>query len=466
MPATVRTFVRCLTVVACLPLAAGSLPAAEPTAPAEATSLAVDLLGRDDPEFRAIGLDGVRYGIRGPAATREFADLLAAASAPRQAELMTALAERGDATALPAIAAVLAATRDQAVRAAAIAALGGLGGAAEVAPLVTLVGGEDRAAAVPALIAIQGPEAAAAIVAAARAATPAARAVLYDVLAARRERAAIGDLVASAAAEDAVVRAAAMRTLAVLGGPEEVPGLVAGVLAAPAGGERDAAERALLAVCRRDGTGPTAITRFLEAFEAATATDREALVPALGRIGGPAALAIVDGLVAAPAPEKRALGLKALARWPDADVAGRLLDMIDKAPDAADRELLLGALIRIAPLPDNKLDDRKRLELLSKAFGLCRSDADRIKVLDRADAIRTIETLRFVVPHLDTPALAEAACGGVVELAHHRGLRDAHKEEFTRALDKVLATTANAETRDRAERYKQGRTWERKKPGG
>lgn len=464
MPAARPAFSCRIAGLVCLALAVPA-PAAAPTVPEEAVRLAIDLLGRDDADFRTIGLDGVRHGLRGVDATRRFASLLTEAAAPRQAALVQALADRGDPAALPAITATFAATQDPDVRRAALVALGRLGGAAEVAPLVASVVSQDRDAAVQALIELRGPEAAAAILAAARSAEPAPRAKLYEVLAARRERAALGDLVTAATANDATVRTAAMRALAVLGGPEQVPALAAGVLAAAAGGERDAAERALLAVCRRDGTGPAATTRFLETFQAANAADREQLVPALGRIGGPDALAIVDALVTSSEPDRRALGLAALARWPNAAVADRLLGLIDGVTDPGERTLLLGALIRIAPLPDNGLDDRRRLALLTKAFGLCRSDAERIKVIDRADAIRTVETLRFVVPHLDTPALAEAACGSVVELAHHRSLRDAHKEEFTRALDKVLTITADAETRDRAERYQQGRTWERKRPG-
>ena len=97
---------------------------------------------------------------------------------------------------------------------------------------------------------------------------------------------------------------------------------------------------------------------------------------------------------------------------------------------------------------------------------LCTSDEDRRRVLERANAIRLVETLRFVVPYLDDPNLAEPACLSVVELAHHRNLRDANKEEFTKALDKVLGATKNEELVDRATRYKQGQTWERKKPAG
>ena len=84
-------------------------------------------------------------------------------------------------------------------------------------------------------------------------------------------------------------------------------------------------------------------------------------------------------------------------------------------------------------------------------------------MLERANAIRIVETLRFVRPYLDDPQLAEPACKSVVELAHHQKLRDPNKAEFVQALDKVIATTKNPELVERANRYKEGKTWERKK---
>jgi hypothetical protein len=42
----------------------------------------------------------------------------------------------------------------------------------------------------------------------------------------------------------------------------------------------------------------------------------------------------------------------------------RLLDLLGKVQDPDERELLLGALIRIAPLPDNKLNNQQKRELL------------------------------------------------------------------------------------------------------
>ena len=126
--------------------------------------------------------------------------------------------------------------------------------------------------------------------------------------------------------------------------------------------------------------------------------------------------------------------------------------------------MLLGGLIRIAPLPNNSLDPAGKLALVEQTMALCRRDQDRGKLLERASAIRTVETLRYVLPYVDQPALAESACQSIVELAHQRKLRDGNKDEFMVALDKVLATTKNEEIADRAQRYKLGKTWERKKP--
>lgn len=439
--------------------------AAEP-APQDAVQMTIDLLTRDDADFRAIGLDRVRYGLKGEATTQQLAGLLSKLAPARQLELTAALADRGDRAALPAVMALLHASQEPAVRGAAVQAVAALGGGPEVAALIRSLAAADpeKAAARRALTVIRGAEATAAIVSASQQADPGLRPTLIDILADRRAVTAMPDLLAAAVGDDAAIRTAAMRALSKFGGPEQVPGMVQGVLKAAAGGERDEAERALVTVCTQNRGKERAATVLLAQFQAADDSAQETLLTVLGRVGGGGAIAIVDGLIADANTAKRRLGLMALTKWPDATVSQRLLDLLGTSQDPAERDQLLGALIRIAPLPDNKLDDRQKLELMQKTMSLCRRDEDRRRVLERANAIRTIETLRFVVPYLDDPNLAEPACLSVVELAHHRNLRDANKDEFTKALDKVLGTTKNEELVERAERYKQGQTWERKKP--
>lgn len=453
-------------VIACLSCSPEPTVAADVTAPQDAVQMTIDFLAKDDQDVRAIGLDRVRYGLKGETATMQFAGLLSKLAPARQLELTAALADRGDRAALPAMLALLLAAKEPAVRAAAVGAVGTLGSGTEVAVLKTSLAAADpeKAAARRALTVLRGNDVTAQITEAAKSGEPGLRPTFIDILADRRAVTALPDLLTAAIDGDPSVRTAAMRALARFGGPEQVVGMVQGVLKAAAGGERDEAERSLVTVCTQNPGKEKAAAVLLEQFKVADDATKETLLPVLARVGGDGALAIVDGLVADANAGKRKLGLTALARWPDATVSQRLLDLLGKSQDPAERDQLLGTLIRIAPLPDNKLNDQQKLELLQKTMSLCTRDEDRRRVLERANAIRTIETLRFVVPYLDDPNLAEPACLSVVELAHHRTIRDANKDEFTKALDKVLGTTKNEELIERAERYKQGQTWERKKP--
>lgn len=457
-----RRFVFCFALGGCATLGLAGVGGAADTA-AEALARLDQLIDANDVQERAIAYEHIRRGMKGEASTARFAARLSALPADRQIELLRALADRGDAAALPAIA-KLAEGGDPAVRSAALQAIGGLGSGESVGLLVKALAATDpeKAAARRALVILRGDDATRQVVAALASAPPAVRAHLLDIMADRRARAAVPELVGYAADADPGVRAAAMRALAKLGGPEQVPGMVKGLFAAAAGQERTDAERALVTVCTQSPGHEQATESFLSIFKTASDADREVLLSPLGRIGGPGAMAVVDALLADTDPAEREFGLVALTRWPDATVAPKLLGMVANAPDAATRDRLLGALIRIAPLPDNKLNDNQKLELLQKTMKLCEKDADRGKVIERANAIRTVETFRFVLPYLDEPSLAEPACKSVVELAHHQKLRDAHKDDFTKALDKVIATTKNPELVERANRYKEGKTWARK----
>ena len=88
-------------------------------------------------------------------------------------------------------------------------------------------------------------------------------------------------------------------------------------------------------------------------------------------------------------------------------------------------------------------------------------DSERTLVVRRARAIRTVESLEFLLSCVADPQLAQVACASLVELAHHRGLREPNKPRFDQALDQVLEISTDATVRDRANRYKQDKTWVR-----
>jgi hypothetical protein len=256
---------------------------------------------------------------------------------------------------------------------------------------------------------------------------------------------------------DADVRTAAMTVLGQLAAPEDVPGMLNGLLKASPGPERDAAEKAVMFVCGRIPDVSKRANPLVTAWAALSTGDRISVLPTLGRVGGPAALKVVAEAIADKDPRRHAAGIAALCYWPDASVAAQLIELARTEQDANYRLLALRALIRVAALPDGRRD-AQRLALLKTAMTMVTEDEDRNFVLKRAKAIRTLECLRFVVPYLDQPAFAQEACASVVELAHHRELREPNKAEFHKALDVVIRTSADPGVVDRAKRYKKGQT--------
>jgi HEAT repeat protein len=341
--------------------------------------------------------------------------------------------------------------------------LGFLGEPADARLLLRLLtegSSAEKASARTALTRLPGESVSTAVSAEMKRAGTAKRVTLIGILATRRAFDTAADILPAVVDADSSVRSAAIAALGELAGPEHIPGMVRGILAADLGREREVAEKAVMLVCSRISDARQQAAPLLAAMDKLNAADRMAVLPVLGRVGGPAALTIVTAALADADPRLHEAGLRALCNWPDASVAPELMERVQADDHPADRTAALRALIRVAPLPDGR-SDAEKLELLKKALALCTRDTERNLTLQRAAAIRTPETLRFLTTYLDQPAYAQQACQAVVELAHHRDLREPNKAEFDRILDKVIQTSQDATVVDRANRYKKGQTWTR-----
>ena len=125
-------------------LGAANSPAAD-DAGADLIALVVNLLGEKDKDLRAVGLEQVRSDAKGQAATRQFAAQLPKLPPNAQAGLLSALADRGDSAARPAVLELLAASREEPVRVAAIEALGPLGEPDDLQRLVESLSSASKA---------------------------------------------------------------------------------------------------------------------------------------------------------------------------------------------------------------------------------------------------------------------------------------------------------------------------------
>ena len=431
----------------------------------ELVAMVIELLGNDDKDVRALGLEQVRSYAKGEGATQRFAAELPTLSADTQVGLLRALADRGDPAAHDDVLQLVRPQADEPVEVAAIGALSKLGNAADVPLLVEKLSAESnalQAAARQSLVDLSGESVPRAIAGFMNQADPPLRVKLIQVLAARRAVDMIPAIIAATSADDRDVRESAMSALGKIAGPKWISTMVPAVLADRDKQERAAAEKAIMAVCARVTNPDDRAKPLIAAMENLDEAGRMALLSTMGRVGGSAALQEIEKAIADEDPIKHEMGLKALSNWPNASIAPRYIELIEFEQEPAHRLLALRALIRVAPLRD-KRSDAERLQLLRRAMDLCSRDTERDLILSRARAIRSVETLRFVAPYMDEPEHAEQARLSVVELAHHRSLREPNKAEFHKALDKVIETSEDATVVDRANRYKNDKTWVRPK---
>jgi hypothetical protein len=310
------------------------------------------------------------------------------------------------------------------------------------------------------LVRLSSPEVNRAIVGQMKGVAANVRVDLVGVLASRQAVDCTAMLLAMAKEEEPTVRIAAIDALGQLCCASDIPALLPLVLKPSDAKAGKAAENAVVQVCGRVAEANQRADTLLKAFASASDDEKRILLPLAGRVGGPAVLKTIDQAIANSNPTQHAIGMEAICNWPDSSVGDRLLKLAKSAAAPADRRMALAALIRVAPLPD-KRNPAGKLKMLQEAMKMVTTDAERKTILKRAEAIRTMDTLHWVVPYMTDPVLGQQASATVVELAHHRELRLPHEAEFAKLLDQVIATSKDPVVVDRAKRYKAGQTYKR-----
>jgi HEAT repeat protein len=430
----------------------------------ELVKLVVKLIHDPDREFRAAGLEKVRTSAKGESATQLFASQLTKLDAAGQTALLSALADRGDASARTAILELNAATTDEQVKAAAIRTLGTLGSAADLPLLVKTLSasGAEQSAARYALTQMRGGAIDKNLAAELKSAAAGVKPVLIEILAARRATSELPALVAATVDDNGQVRSAAMSALGQIGSADQVAAMLPGVLKAPRGGERDNAERNIALICSRIDNEDERGTVIIDALKTVAPADRDELLPLVGRVGGRKLINYVGDIASEQDPVRRKFGIDALSKWPDASVADKLLEIANKTTDPAERSQAFQGYVKISATRDNR-NDKQRFERMEQAMKAAKTPEEQMFVINRTRTSYSVEAVRFILPYLDQPAFAQLACETIVEIAHHREVRDPNKAEFDKVLDKVIATTKDPVVVDRAQRYKRGETWERPK---
>ncbi len=436
--------------------------------PADRSQQVLRWLRDPDPDRRAVATAALPR--IDDAAVASLLEKIAEHEPPVRQSILTVAARRLPTAALPVLLQA-ARTGDARVRVTAIECLGQSGAADAIPVLVdTLADAGDTAnAARDSLLALPRSLVAPALVAA-LAERPQSRLTIVRLLGEIGDHAAVEPLATIAAADEPAPWQAALDGLRRVATADATDiGRLVGVFAAVTGDERrEAVARVIVTVAGRPAStassgeaaadaGPIVIAALEQRGVAAS----DAL-PLIGRLGGPAALAKLEAGLASSDAGVRDAAVRGLCNWPNADVSHRLLAIARDALPLDDRRAIgqraLRSYVRVITLKSAR-PAAETLALLQDAMVLAATGPadDRMYVLERtAAAVRSMEAVEWIAGFLDDPSVAQAACRALVELAHHRFLRQPNKSRFDPILDRVAATSTDPTVADRARRYKLG----------
>lgn len=366
-----------------------------------------------------------------------------------QLMLITALSERGDSRAVPAITA-LQKSADPGVRAAALGALGDLGGDSAVLPLLEEASGTEKEAAEAArqsLVRLRGTTVDRSLLAALGDPNPRIRVEAIGAINRRGTPGATQALLASAKSPSREVSGAALRALRESGGPDLLPDLVT-LLLAKNPGERDEAMSTVSQIARRGQTEEQRTAVILARLGSATRTaDKIDLLTIASDAGGPNALKALRHASAASDPEIQSGALRLLAEWPTDEPMEDLLQRVRASGNQTQRAIALRGYVRMIALNESRSPDQA-IALYRGVSAFTKSPDEKRLVLSGLTKVRSLAALEYASGFTSDDAVRAEAELAVTEVG--RAIVGAYPDRVRAALDPIARNSTNETARTRA----------------
>jgi len=403
-----------------------------------------------DPEMQA-GAIAIAREVPGTEMTKALAQELPNLGPTAQVQLLSALADRGDALALPA---VLEASRsqDESVRIAALKAVGQMGDASNVPMLAERAAaskGAEQKAARESLYRLRGPEVDAAVLQSLSGAAPAVKTELVSAVGERNIGGSVEVLIQAAKDEDRKVRIESIKVLKVVAKPDDVPALVNLLLEIKNDSDRTEAEKTIAAVAHKIEDKTRQAAAVLAVLpNVKDNPNRASLLRVLGRIGDSSALPTLRTALSSREAEIQDAAIRALSDWPTAEPVPDLLKVAQTAENARYKILALRGFVRLLGLESSRSPE-ETIDLYKKAMDLAGEAAEKKRVLSGLAATKSLAALNMAAGYLDDLPLHLEAESAAVQIA--QGIYASHPQRTKEVLAKVVQATKQDALRQQAQ---------------
>ncbi len=440
----------CLLLVVAIGIAWLGSAAVADEANQEIIDMVIEALKSDDPEMQTGAITIVRE-IPGEEVTRALAQELPKLSATAQVQLLSALADRGDATALPAVIKA-SQSENESVRIAGLKAIGQLGDASSVPLLAERAAktrGTEQKAAQESLYRLRGQAVDQAILQGVPSASSGVKVELIRAIGERNVAGAVETLLKTARGEDRKVRVESFKVLKVVAKPDDLPALVNLLLGVKSDSDRNEAERMIAAVAHKvedPNRQAAAVLAILPNVK--DVPNRASLLRVLGRIGDSSALPTLRTALTSREEEIRDAAIRALSEWPTAEPVPDLLKVAQTSENRVHKILALRGFVRLLGLA-NERSAEETIELYKKAMDLASDAPEKKRVLSGLASTKSLAALNMAAEYLDDLALHREAESAAVRIA--QSIYGSYPQRTKEVLERVVQSTRNDTTREQAQ---------------
>jgi len=400
--------------------------------------LLAEQLQSADKALFALGLTVARE-LKVPEVTAALVAELPKASPERQGLLILALADRGDASALPAVLQV-AKSGPVAARMVALRVLERLGNVSCVPVLLDAAQGADEATAEVAMAVLSdmpGADVDQDLADRLASAEGKTRQILIQLAGRRPIVAAVAMLLKAADDPDAATRAAALTALGATVELKDLPVLIGRVVKPQSEDDAAAAGKALSVACLRMPDREAATQQLVAAMNGAPTPVKCRLLEILSAVGGAGALQAVAAAVKDADPEIQDAASRVLGSWSDVGVAPVLLDLAKNAAEDKYKIRAMRGYIRV--VRQFTMTDADRVQMCAAALETAQRTAEKKLILEVMGRYPSAGMLPLALKATSIPQLKNEALAVAMLVAGKTGARSAELQRLLAEGGKGMA---------------------------
>jgi len=423
----------------------------------DAVAIVIDVLKGNDQAMQAAVIAMVRE-MPGTEITQALARELPNLSAAGQVQLLSALGDRGDPAALPAVT-TAANAADQSVRIAALKALGQLGDVSSppyvwriLAQKAAAAGGEEQKAARESLYRLRGPEVDKAIMAGIAQADAKTKVELISSIGERNISGGASTLLQTAQDSDRGVRLESLRVLKTVAGRQDLPALVTLLLNLKSDSDRTEAEKTIAAVAHKipdKNRQAEAVLAALPSVESVKDVRGQcSLLSVLGKIGDNTALPSLRSALGSQDAKLQDAAIRALSEWPTAEPTPDLLKVAESSENKVHKILALRGFVRLLGLESGRPAE-ETIAMYKKAMNLAPDVVEKKRVLSGLGNTKSFAAMQMAASYLQDEALRQEAEFAVVKIAE--GIYGSYPQESKDVLKKIIQASVNESLKEQAQ---------------